>query len=65
MYPLLSDFWPHGETAQKYGVLTEMGFSDRAIFIINKEGIICYIDHPGFKNVPNNEIVFEQLSKLF
>ncbi len=64
MYPLLSDFRPHGETAQKYGVLTDSGFSDRAIFIVNKEGNISYIDCIGFKNVPNNEAVFAELSKL-
>jgi len=64
MYPILSDFWPHGETAQKYGVLTDSGFCDRAIFIVNKEGDISYIDRPGFKNVPDNEIVFAELSKL-
>ncbi|HHI02896.1 MAG TPA: redoxin domain-containing protein, partial [candidate division Zixibacteria bacterium] len=49
MYPLLSDFWPHGETAQKYGVLTGSGFSDRAIFIVNKERIISYIEYPGIR----------------
>jgi len=64
MYPLLSDFWPHGETAQKYGVLTGSGFSDRAIFIVNKERIISYIEYPGIRTVPDNEVVFEQLSKL-
>ena len=41
MYPLLSDFWPHGETARKYGVLTDSGYCDRTIFIIDKKGIIA------------------------
>jgi len=61
---LLSDFYPHGETAQKYGILTDLGFSDRAIFIVNKDGNIAFVDRPGFKNVPNNEIVFAELAKL-
>ncbi len=44
-YPLLSDFWPHGEVAEQYGVLRyDEGRSERAIFIIDKKGIIRYID---------------------
>jgi len=43
-YPLLSDFWPHGAVAKKYGVLRVEGYAERAIFIIDKIGIIRYID---------------------
>jgi peroxiredoxin len=43
-YPLCSDFWPHGEVSQKYGVFREKGpfagASDRAIFVIDKTGRI-------------------------
>ena len=64
LYPLLSDFYPHGETARKYGILTESGFSDRSLFIINKEGNISYIEYVGFRNLPDPEAVFEELAKL-
>ncbi|MCP4705097.1 MAG: redoxin domain-containing protein [candidate division Zixibacteria bacterium] len=64
MYPLLSDFFPQGEIAKKYGILTDSGFSDRAVFIINKEGIISFIDKIGYRNVPNIGLVFSELSKL-
>ena len=38
-FTLLSDFWPHGETAKKYGVfIPERGFATRGTFIVNKEG---------------------------
>src|SRR3989449_10825656 len=37
-YPLLSDFWPHGQTALKYGVLRAEGFTERALFIVDKQG---------------------------
>src|SRR6266404_2149793 len=55
-YPLLSDFWPHGLTALKYGVLRTEGFTERAIFIIDKKGIIRYIDvHPIGDNPNDSE----------
>lgn len=40
-FPLLADFEPKGATAKKYGVYNEeSGECNRAIFVINKEGII-------------------------
>jgi glutaredoxin len=63
-YPLLSDFWPHGKVAKKYGVLREEGHSERAIFIIDKEGIIRYIDIHDIDDQPNNEILFEELRRI-
>lgn len=39
-FPVLSDFWPHGAVAQKYGVLRSSGVAERALFFIDKEGII-------------------------
>ena len=40
-YPLLSDFWPHGEVSRAYGVFNEdKGCAVRGTFIIDKEGIV-------------------------
>ena len=40
-FPLLSDFWPHGAAAQKYGVFNaERGLALRGTFIIDKQGIV-------------------------
>ena len=40
-YPLLSDFWPHGEAARAYGVFDEeKGCAVRGTFIIDKEGVV-------------------------
>lgn len=40
-FPLLADFEPKGATAKKYGVYNEeSGECNRALFVINKEGII-------------------------
>lgn len=43
-FPVLSDFYPHGAVAAKYGVLRSEGVSERALFLINKKGVITYID---------------------
>jgi len=53
-YPLMSDFWPHGEVAQKYGVLRSEGYTERAIFVIDKQGIIQYIDIHDIDAQPSN-----------
>jgi mycoredoxin-dependent peroxiredoxin len=40
-YPLLSDFWPHGDVARRYGVFDEeTGQAQRATFIVDREGIV-------------------------
>lgn len=38
-FPLLADFWPHGEVARAYGVFNEgLGCANRATFVIDKDG---------------------------
>jgi peroxiredoxin len=40
-YPLLSDFWPHGDASRAYGVFDEeKGCAVRGTFIIDKEGVV-------------------------
>lgn len=63
-YPLLSDFWPHGAVAIKYGVLRSEGYSERAIFVIDSEGVIRYIDIHDINDQPSNEVLFEELAKI-
>lgn len=63
-FPLLSDFYPHGAVAQSYGVLREQGFAERALFIIDKQGIVRYIDVHEIGDVPDEAVLFEELAKL-
>jgi glutaredoxin len=63
-YPLLSDFWPHGAVAEKYGVLRADGRSERALFIIDKEGIVQYIDVHDIDDQPDNEVVLAELRRI-
>ena len=39
-FPVLSDFWPHGAVAEKYGVLRSNGVTERALIFIDKKGVI-------------------------
>jgi peroxiredoxin len=39
-FPVLSDFWPHGAVAKKYGVLRSDGVAERALIFIDKNGRI-------------------------
>ena len=40
-FPLLSDFWPHGGVARKYGIFDEKkGLAKRGAFVIDEKGII-------------------------
>jgi len=63
-YPLLSDFWPHGKVAIKYGVLRSDGTTERAIFIVDKGGIIRYIDIHDINDQPSNDVLFAELAKI-
>jgi peroxiredoxin len=49
-YPLLSDFWPHGEVARAYGVFFEpRGFATRGTFVIDRAGVVRWkvVNGPG------------------
>lgn len=63
-FPVLSDFWPHGETAERFGVLRSDGTAERAIFIIDGEGIIRYIDVHDINRRPPLETIVDQLKRM-
>src|SRR5215212_8263675 len=49
-FPLLSDFWPHGVTAQSYGAFNEKsGMALRATFLVDADGTIAFaeVNAPG------------------
>ena len=42
-FPLLSDFWPHGEVARAYGVFNERaGAALRGTFLIDRDGVVAW-----------------------
>ncbi|OGP85635.1 MAG: alkyl hydroperoxide reductase [Deltaproteobacteria bacterium RBG_16_54_11] len=63
-FPVLSDFWPHGAVADKYGILRSGGVSERALFVIDKKGIIRYIDIHDINKRPILDDLVKALEKL-
>jgi peroxiredoxin len=49
-FPLLSDFWPHGDVARRYGVfLPALGFATRGSFLVDRHGVLRWavVQGPG------------------
>ena len=63
-FPVASDFWPHGDLAKKLGILRSGGISERALLVIDKKGIIRYIDVHDINTRPDLGQLAEALSKL-
>jgi peroxiredoxin len=63
-FHVLSDFWPHGAVAKRYGVLRSDGFAERAIFVIDKEGIIRFIQVSDINKKPDPAVCALELKKL-
>jgi len=60
-YDLLSDFHPHGAVASKYGVLRDDGLAERAIFVVDKMGVIRWTK---LHDIPEHPDVEELLSAV-
>jgi len=63
-FPLMADYYPHGEVAGKYGVLSPKGYTQRVVFLIDKKGIIRYVENPPLTELPDNKALIEALVEL-
>ena len=63
-FEVLSDFWPHGTVAASFGVLRSDGVAERALFVIDKKGLIRYIDVHNINQRPPLEDLVRELEKL-
>lgn len=63
-FPVLSDFWPHGAVASKYGILRSTGVSERALFVVDKKGVLRYIDIHDINERPKLEELMGALQGL-
>jgi peroxiredoxin len=61
-FPVLSDFYPHGKVAETYGVLRSGGMAERALFIVDKQGIIKFIGLDDIKKRPPLEELINALN---
>ena len=61
-FDLLSDFYPHGEVARSYGVFRgQDGISERALFIVDKQGRIAWAKTYDIPEQPDNSELFSVL----
>jgi peroxiredoxin len=63
-FPLLSDFYPHGRVAEEYGVLRSEGMAERAVIVVDKSGIVRYVDVHEIGDAPDMEQILDALRKL-
>ncbi|MFT5700321.1 MAG: peroxiredoxin [Desulforhopalus sp.] len=63
-FDVLSDFWPHGEVAAKYGVLRTDGTADRSLVFIDKKGVIREIIVADINTRPGLEELVMALKKM-
>jgi alkyl hydroperoxide reductase subunit AhpC len=66
--PLCSDFYPHGEVTQKFGILREgtpvPGISERAAFIVDTSGKIVLVRVYPLDQLPNIDELLQALGQL-
>ena len=64
-FDLLSDNYPYGEVAKKYGVFRETdGISERAVFVIDKSGKVTWSKVYDIPQQPENTEIFDALAAL-
>jgi len=64
-FPLLADFWPHGDVARSYGVLQEdLGLALRGTFIIDKQGVVQYKVVNAIPDARDQDAYREVLARL-
>ena len=61
---LLSDFWPHGYTAQMYGIFREEnGFSERANILMDEDQRVVFVKVYPISELPDIEEIIEILEQ--
>jgi peroxiredoxin len=61
---LLSDFWPHGAIAQKFGIFREEnGFSERANIIIDAGKNVIFVKIYPIHSVPDIQEIIDFLKE--
>jgi mycoredoxin-dependent peroxiredoxin len=67
-FPLCSDFWPHGEVSERYGVLRKSGdgagSSDRAVVIVDRSGNVAFRKTYARDQVPPVQEILAVLEQI-
>ncbi|HEX7321575.1 MAG TPA: peroxiredoxin [Mycobacterium sp.] len=65
LFPLLSDFWPHGAVSQAYGVFNaDTGFANRGTFVVDRSGIIRFAEMKGPGEARDQRLWVDALAAL-
>ncbi len=67
-FPMCSDFYPHGAVTQAFGIMREgpplPGISERAVFIVDKNGKIVFAKVYPLDRTPDNSELLAALKSL-
>ena len=63
-FPVASDFWPHGGLAKKLGILRSDGTAERTLILVDKQGMIRFIDVHDINTRPDLGPLIEAMEKL-
>jgi peroxiredoxin len=65
-FPVLSDFWPHGEVSRLYGTFNEeRGCANRSTFVIDADGVLREVIASGALGTPREYAAYaEALAKF-
>lgn len=63
-FTVLSDFWPHGAVADTYGILRTSGEAERALFVIDKKGVLRFIEVHDINTRPDLGLLVREVEKL-
>lgn len=67
-FPLCSDFYPHAEVTGKFGILRQQapvpGISERAAFIVDKQGVIRFAKVYPIDQMPDLQALLAELKKI-
>jgi mycoredoxin-dependent peroxiredoxin len=65
LFPVLSDFWPHGRVSRAYGVFSDdTGFSNRGTFVVDRDGTIRFAEMKQPGEVRDQRLWIEALAAL-
>ncbi len=54
-FPVLSDYWPHGEVARAYDTFNEtFGYAERTTYVLDPEGVITHAFHSDTLGTPRD-----------
>ena len=62
-FPMLSDFYPHGAVCSLYDCLRPQGYPKRAVFIVDKKGVVRFSKEYE-KGIPENKELLGELDKI-